>query len=354
MRALTSNHLAIVPLVLLAGTCELPAQQPKATGGVVVAATPHGICRPLPRAAALPLVQRVSEIWRASVMHSSCNGGSETPWVNILVSCVAALLLLATFNVRCEAQSSVRDQEIAKQVNKYSVSRNCTEAFLEDFSIPTAVCAAKVAQAKEDCPAIVGKGLPAELDDNQRYRVIARSHVCIIDTILGKDPDIGYADGTADALWEKVRPRDVDPAIALQNLEQIISVSRPAGTRRARIEFYVAATRPDRTTRELTDLGGSPLYIENKPFITAPDIVSVDVVPASDLNYSAIQLHYSPSAARRLQEITTARRRGKMAVLVDGKILVVLNWFLPLGSSSMFSNSYDRHEAMRLAQSFAP
>lgn len=287
-------------------------------------------------------------------MNSASNCGFQTPRVNPLARCLAALLLLAVFNPGCEAQSTGRDQEIAKQVNRYSVSKNCSEAFLEGFSIPASACAAKVAQAKETCPAIIGKGLPAELDDNQRYRVIARSHVCIIDTILEKDPDIGYADGTADALWEKVRPHDVDPAIALQNLEQIISVSRPAGTRRASIEFYVAATRPDRSTRELRDLAGAPLYIKKKPFITTPDIVSVDVVPASDLNYSAIQLHYSRSAARRLKEITTSRPRGKMAVLVDGKILVVLNWFLPLESSSMFSNSYDRPEAMRLAQSFAP
>ncbi|MEO5625906.1 MAG: hypothetical protein ABIQ70_07860 [Dokdonella sp.] len=332
MTTLKFNHLALASLVLLAGSSDLPARQPKAVESGMAACRNLGLL----------------------VMHSSSNCGFQTAWVNTLARCLAALLLLAVINPRCEAQSTARDQEIAKQVNKYSVSNNCSEAFLEDFSIPTAVCAAKVAQAKETCPAIIGKGLPAELDDNQRYRVIARSHVCIIDTILEKDPDIGYADRTADALWEKVRPHEVDPAVALQNLEQIISVSRPAGTRRASIEFYVATTRPDGTTRELTDLEGAPLYIEKEPFITTTDIVSVDVVPASDLNYSAIQLHYSRSAARRLKEITTSRPRGKMVVLVDGKVLVVLNWFLPLESSTMFSNSYDRNEAMRLAQSFAP
>ena len=204
------------------------------------------------------------------------------------------------------------------------------------------------------CPAIIAHGLAAELDDKQRYRAIARSYTCVADFVQGKKPDIASADKSADDLWEKIRPREVDPVTALENSEQVFAVSRPPGTRRSTIEFHVAVSGRGKAVREMPDLTGAPLYIQEKPFITTTDIVSVDVMPDSSFRYSSIVLHYSPSAALRLKNITTTSPIGKMAMLVDGKLFTVLNWFVPLESASMFSNSYTRREAMRLAQSFAP
>ncbi|MEO7063306.1 MAG: hypothetical protein ABI082_05965 [Dokdonella sp.] len=49
MTTLKLNHLAVVFFLLLVGSSELPAQQPKAIGGGTAAPTPQGLIQPLLR-----------------------------------------------------------------------------------------------------------------------------------------------------------------------------------------------------------------------------------------------------------------------------------------------------------------
>jgi hypothetical protein len=253
-----------------------------------------------------------------------------------------------------QALSIGRDEEVNGLVAKYSVDRHCSAEVLHDCAITRSECAERIARAKEICPNTIAAALPTELDNQQENRLFVRAVQCVRDIIKGDEPDMNSADRAAASLWEKIRPRDVDPAVALENLQMIIPVSRPTGVKRATIEFYLAADDPDTSTNQITGPSGEPLYLEKMPFITTTDVISVDVVPDANLQYSAIVLHYNQTAAQRLKNITTTHARGKMAMLVDGKVTVVLAWFMPLESSSMFSKSYSRSEALSLAERIAP
>jgi hypothetical protein len=264
------------------------------------------------------------------------------------------LLVLAVHMQNIQALSWERDELVSSLVAKYSVDKYCSAQVLDDCGIASSECSKRIARAKETCPEIIAAALPTQLDDAQETRLIARAVQCVTDIIKGTEPDMKSADRAGDALWEKIRPRDVDPAVARENLAMVVSVPRPAGVKRASVEFYLAVDDSGKGTRAIADPAGRPLYLENKPFMTTTDIASVDVVPDANLQYSAIVLHYSESGARRLLNITTTHRNGKMAMLVDGKLMVVLAWFMPLESASMFSNSYTRKQAMSLAEQIAP
>jgi len=246
-----------------------------------------------------------------------------------------------------------RDKEIAALVAKYTVAKNCPTSVLAASGISLAECARRVHEAQKTCPRTIADGMPAELDEKQRFRIVSRSLECVQDNVRGVSCDNRATDSAADELWEKIHPK-VSPALALQNSESLIAVPRPGGVQRAKVEFHVAIEKPGRGTLQVMDLAGSPLDVDSEAFLTNADIVSVDVVPDARLEYSAIVLHYGPAAAQRLRALTTEHAEGRMAMLVDNEVVAVLRWFMPLDAASMFSNSYSREEALRLAQRIAP
>lgn len=247
-----------------------------------------------------------------------------------------------------------RDPLVGKYIAHYSADGYCPADVLEACGISKSECEARLTRAKQTCPAIITASLPAQLDDAQHTRLTARATQCVMDTVRGAEPDMQVADRAGDALWEKIRPRDLDPAVARENLDMITSVRRPAGVKRASLELFVVADHPAKGTYEAAGPTGQTLYLEDKPILTTPDVVSVDVVPDASFEYSAVALHYSEKAASRLKELTTHQANGKMAMLIDGKVTLVLAWFMPLESGSMFSNNYRRAQALELAQRLAP
>jgi len=132
------------------------------------------------------------------------------------------------------------------------------------------------------------------------------------------------------------------------------SIARPAKTPRASAAFHAVVAQPNATSRELADFTGNRLFVDQAPFITTPDISAVDVVPDPQYRYFMVAFHFAPAAAQRLKRITSADMHGRIALLVNGKLIVLLQTIVPLESTVMFSRSYSREDAIALAQSLAP
>jgi hypothetical protein len=142
---------------------------------------------------------------------------------------------------------------------------------------------------------------------------------------------------------------------ALNNEDFVFSVSRPHDIPRASIRIHEVVDRFAPASKVTQDAAGDPMYIIDAPFITTRDVTSVDVVPDAAYEYFCVVLHFAPAAAQRLKGITgIASTNHMVAVYVDDRLLVVLRSIVPLESTSMFSDSYSREEALRLAQHLAP
>ncbi|HET9769030.1 MAG TPA: hypothetical protein VFS60_19445 [Thermoanaerobaculia bacterium] len=133
----------------------------------------------------------------------------------------------------------------------------------------------------------------------------------------------------------------------------IWTVQRPADVARASLEIaFVVEPRKD--AKELEDAQGNRLFVAAEPIVTGLDVQQVEVAIEPDFAHYAVTLHFTPEAASRLHSATAGPPGQRVAIIVDGKVLLTPVVQTPLSSTAMISSGFSRQAAIALAERLAP
>ena len=131
------------------------------------------------------------------------------------------------------------------------------------------------------------------------------------------------------------------------------SIRRSPGDPTAVLEFRIE------TSSQLTpaavsfpDPSGKPILLQPNAVLRNSDIQSV-VVEESHGRFT-VGLRLVPSAAERLSRETTGNVGRRMAVLIDGKVVVAPVIAGAIASQARIDAGFSREEAYRVAHSLAP
>jgi preprotein translocase subunit SecD len=131
------------------------------------------------------------------------------------------------------------------------------------------------------------------------------------------------------------------------------SIRRAPGDPVALLEFRVeAASANTPGVLSFPDPGGHPLLLRPEVVIRNADISSVEV-EESEGRFS-VGLRFIPSAAARLERETASNVGRRMAVLLDGKVVVAPLIRSAISSQARIDAHLTRDEAFRIARSLAP
>jgi preprotein translocase subunit SecD len=83
------------------------------------------------------------------------------------------------------------------------------------------------------------------------------------------------------------------------------------------------------------------------------DVTRVEVVPRPEPSFFAIQIHLIPEAAKRLDEASLENMGGRLAIVIDGKILATPKITRAFSSPVSIQGPYSLMEATQIAQRLA-
>lgn len=130
-------------------------------------------------------------------------------------------------------------------------------------------------------------------------------------------------------------------------------VSRPAGMERASFELRPVLDEAAAGALELPDPEGEPHYLAESAAVSEADIARVEVSPASP-PHSMVLLHFQPAAAQRLYAFTAEHVGSRVAIVIDGKVLVALEVQGRIGATMAINPGYTEDEIIELARRLAP
>jgi TonB family protein len=115
----------------------------------------------------------------------------------------------------------------------------------------------------------------------------------------------------------------------------------------ARLEIRLAEAAPAPGLEEVT--GGDPprrLYLHATPVVTGADVLRADLIDAGGAGFN-VGVQFSPEAAERLRRATAAHIGRPAAILIDGRVALVVTVRAPVGEAAMLSGiTRDRAEAL--------
>jgi preprotein translocase subunit SecD len=150
-------------------------------------------------------------------------------------------------------------------------------------------------------------------------------------------------------------------------------VRRPAGVSPTSFELRFVLEQEEPGAVELPGPDGKPLRLAAKPLAVRTDVAKVEVerdliqvyeerqqdaasvMPRTPPHY-VVLVTLTPDAAQGLSQATQAKYGRRLAIVVDGRILMapVLNASLPADRAMMIQGSFTREAAIRLAERLAP
>ena len=131
------------------------------------------------------------------------------------------------------------------------------------------------------------------------------------------------------------------------------SIRRAPGDPVALLEFRVEAASANLPgVASFPDPGGHPILLRPEVVIRNADISSVEVEQSK--GHFSVGLRFIPSAAARLERETASNLGRRMAVLIDGKIVVAPLIRSAISSQARIDAHFTRDEAFRIARSVAP
>jgi len=115
----------------------------------------------------------------------------------------------------------------------------------------------------------------------------------------------------------------------------------------SRLEIRLAEETPAPGLEEVT--GGDPLrrlYLHETPVVTGADVLRAELIDTGTPAFN-VGVQFSPEAAERLRRATAAHIGRPAAILIDGRVALVVTVRSPLGDSAMLSGiTRDRAEAL--------
>lgn len=131
-------------------------------------------------------------------------------------------------------------------------------------------------------------------------------------------------------------------------------VTRPANVPRASFELRLAVERPQPGGLTLTAPDGATLYLAADPVVTQSDIEQTEVGRSNHPPHYVAYIHFTPTAAARLGAFTREHIGARLAIVVDGKILLAPTIVAEFGPTAVIQGLFSRAEMTRLAERLAP
>ena len=131
-------------------------------------------------------------------------------------------------------------------------------------------------------------------------------------------------------------------------------VARPSGTPRSTLELRLVVAEAEPGSPRLPDPQGEMLSLAAQPVVTEKDIVKTAIIVGSAADRFGVYVYFTPEAAQRLKEMSSAHLGGRVAILLDGKVFLAAYMHGPFGSPAMLEANYTREEATRVAERLAP
>jgi preprotein translocase subunit SecD len=137
-----------------------------------------------------------------------------------------------------------------------------------------------------------------------------------------------------------------------------VEVRRPKEMQRATLAFRLVLDEPIPGSQKLAEPEtGQLLILSPKALVTESDILKTEVgwdglYPSMD--YYMINVYFKPDAAQRLQEFSRAHLGDRLAIVIDGHILIAPRLNGPFSSEIMLQGQFTREAATRLAEQLAP
>jgi len=92
---------------------------------------------------------------------------------------------------------------------------------------------------------------------------------------------------------------------------------------RVQIEFRLAESSPSEGLQEVSiESTAEKLYLYKDIIISNNDIIAARAIPSYTINRFDIEIDFSEEAAQRISRITTENIGKKLAILIDGKVIV--------------------------------
>jgi preprotein translocase subunit SecD len=142
-----------------------------------------------------------------------------------------------------------------------------------------------------------------------------------------------------------------------------VAVRRPPGVSRVSLEFRLVVDRPGPGTVELKGPEGTPLILASEILVREGDITKAEVGPALEsvefepqlkIPFYVVHLHFTPAATERLHRASQANVGHRMAIVIDGRILMAPTLHSTVDSPLLIEARYARGEAVRIAERLAP
>lgn len=131
-------------------------------------------------------------------------------------------------------------------------------------------------------------------------------------------------------------------------------VTRPANGSRSSFELRLAVESPQPGGLTLTAPDGATLYLAADPVVTQSDIERTEVGRSIHPPYYVAYIHFTPTAAARLGAFTREHIGARLAIVVDGKILLAPTIVAEFGPWARIQGTFSREEMTRLAERLAP
>lgn len=90
-----------------------------------------------------------------------------------------------------------------------------------------------------------------------------------------------------------------------------------------------------------------PLDIDARPLVAASEVVSAE--PGYDGGENLVRLGFTPQASARLATWTGAHRGGRIAMLLDGRVIRITDIGGPIGGQGLQLSGLDRPQAVAMA-----
>ncbi len=162
--------------------------------------------------------------------------------------------------------------------------------------------------------------------------------------------EIKYTDNNGEMTFALERIKNATTPLE----EAALAVFNESNTPDVRIEFRIAKEQPDDNRWDRFQVGNSEERVWVSPITLASNKDLVSVGETRKGGKTNISLRFSATAGRILKTYTTKNRGHKLAILIDGKLLMAPEIIEAVGQDAAINGDFSEQETQRLLKGLLP
>jgi preprotein translocase subunit SecD len=127
-------------------------------------------------------------------------------------------------------------------------------------------------------------------------------------------------------------------------------INRESGKTAVRIELRLAEDSPARgLTEVVVECSRERIYLHPALLATNEDIANAQAISSRIAGLFDVNLTFTEECALRLARATAAAKRGRLAILINGKVVIAPTFGSPISSKAILSGFASMETAERMA-----